>query len=153
MTIAGAASRAALRAAGERDLLVEADGPSRTGRSLEARVQALARALVDRDLDGQRIGLWYWNSAAAVEAHLAVEWVAATRVPVDPGAPVAEAQAVFAAAEVKAVLVDGAHQELAGALLHDNDEPLAASGDLEATAVPPDRTALLYHGWQARAGC
>ncbi|MDF2744931.1 MAG: long-chain-fatty-acid--CoA ligase, partial [Actinomycetia bacterium] len=75
MTIAGAASRAALRAAGERVLLVEADGPSRTGRSLEARVQALARALVDRGLSGQRIGLWYWNSAAAVEAHLAVEWV------------------------------------------------------------------------------
>ena len=84
MTIAGAASRAALRAAGDRDLLVEADGPSRTGRELEARVQALARALVDRGLSGQRIGLWYWNSAAAVEAHLAVEWVGATRVPVIP---------------------------------------------------------------------
>ena len=144
MTIAGAASRAAVRSAGERDLLVEADGPSRTGRSLEARVQALARALVDRGLSGQRIGLWYWNSAAAVEAHLAVEWVGATRVPVDPGAPAAEAQAVFAAAEVKAILVDGAHQQLAGALLHDNDESLAASGGLEATAVPPNRTALLY---------
>jgi acyl-CoA synthetase (AMP-forming)/AMP-acid ligase II len=152
MTIAGAASRAALRAAGERVLLVEADGPSRTGRELEARVQALARALVDRGLAGRRIGLWYWNSAAGVEAHLAVEWVAATRVPVDPGAPAAEAQAVFAAAEVEAVLVDGAHQQLAGALLHDEEESLAAPGSLEAMPVPPDRTALLYPRMAAAGG-
>jgi acyl-CoA synthetase (AMP-forming)/AMP-acid ligase II len=152
MTVAGAASRAALRAAGDRVLLVEADGPSRTGRELEARVQALARALADRGLGGQRIGLWYWNSAAAVEAHLAVEWVAGTRVPVDPGAPPAEAQAVFAAAEVEAVLVDGAHQELAGALLHDNEEPLAAPGSLETMPVPPDRTALLYPRMAAAGG-
>lgn len=152
MTIAGAASRAALRAAGERVLLVEADGPPRTGRQLEARVQALARALVDRGLAGRRIGLWYWNSAAAVEAHLAVEWVAATRVPVDPGAPAAEAQAVFAAAEVETVLVDGAHQQLAGALLHDEEESLAAPGSLEAMPVPPDRTALLYPRMAAAGG-
>jgi acyl-CoA synthetase (AMP-forming)/AMP-acid ligase II len=152
MTIAGAASRAALRAAGERVLLVEADGPSRTGRELEARVQALARALVDRGLAGRRIGLWYWNSAAGVEAHLAVEWVAAIRVPVDPGAPAAEAQAVFAAAEVEAVLVDGAHQQLAGALLHDEEESLAAPGSLEAMPVPPDRTALLYPRMAAAGG-
>jgi acyl-CoA synthetase (AMP-forming)/AMP-acid ligase II len=152
MTIAGAASRAALRAAGERVLLVEADGPSRTGRQLEARVQALARALVDRGLAGRRIGLWYWNSAAGVEAHLAVEWVAATRVPVDPGAPAAEAQAVFAAAEVETVLVDGAHQQLAGALLHDEEESLAAPGSLEAMPVPPDRTALLYPRMAAAGG-
>lgn len=152
MTIAGAASRAALRAAGERVLLVEADGPSRTGRELEARVQALARALVDRGLAGRRIGLWYWNSAAGVEAHPAVEWVAAIRVPVDPGAPAAEAQAVFAAAEVEAVLVDGAHQQLAGALLHDEEESLAAPGSLEAMPVPPDRTALLYPRMAAAGG-
>jgi acyl-CoA synthetase (AMP-forming)/AMP-acid ligase II len=148
MTIAGAASRAALRAAGERVLLVEADGPSRTGRELEARVQAL----VDRGLAGRRIGLWYWNSAAGVEAHPAVEWVAAIRVPVDPGAPAAEAQAVFAAAEVEAVLVDGAHQQLAGALLHDEEESLAAPGSLEAMPVPPDRTALLYPRMAAAGG-
>jgi fatty-acyl-CoA synthase len=152
MTIAGAASRAALRAAGDRVLLLEADGPSRTGRELEARVQALARALVDRGLGGRRIGLWYWNSAAAVEAHLAVELVAATRVPVDPGAPAAEAQAVFAAAEVEAALVDGAHQELTGALRHDEQAPLAAPGSLEAIAVPPDRTALLYPRMAAAGG-
>jgi acyl-CoA synthetase (AMP-forming)/AMP-acid ligase II len=152
MTVAGAASRTALRTAGERVLLVEADGPSRTGRSLEARVQALARALLDRGLGGQRIGLWYWNSAAAAEAHLAVEWVAATRVPVDPGAPPAEARMVFAAAGVQAVLVDGAHQDLAGALLHDEEAPLAAPGDLEAMVVPPDRTALLYPRMAAEGG-
>jgi fatty-acyl-CoA synthase len=152
MTVAGAASRAALRAAADRVLLVEADGASRTSRALEQRVESLARALVDRGLSGQRIGLWYWNSAAAVEAHLAVEWVAGTRVPVDPGAPAAEAKAVFTAAGVEAALTDGAHQELAGALLHDEEAPLAAPGTLEATAVPPDRTALLYPRMAAAGG-
>ena len=152
MTAAGAGSRAALRAAGERVLLVEADGPSRTGRALEARVEGLARALAGRGLTGRRVGLWYWNSAAAVEAHLAVEWVAGTRVPVDPGAPAAEARAVFEAAGVEAALVDGAHQELAGALVHDEEEPLGGPGELAATAAPPQRTALLYPRMAAAGG-
>jgi fatty-acyl-CoA synthase len=152
MTVAGAASRDALRAAGDRVLLVEADGPSRTARSLEEHTRALARALADRRLGGRRIGLWYWNSAAAVEAHLAVEWVGGTRVPVDPGAPAAEARAVFEAAGVEAVLADGEHQQLAGTLLHDEQAPLAAPGGLEPTPVPPDRTALLYPRMAAAGG-
>jgi acyl-CoA synthetase (AMP-forming)/AMP-acid ligase II len=151
MIVAGGESRAALRAARDRVLLIDQDGPTRTGGTVEARVERLARALWVRGLQGRRVGLWYWNRPAAVEAHLAVEWLGATRVPVDPGAPPAEARAVFDKAAVDAVVVDGDHQQLAGALVHDDDQALAAPGTLEETPVPPGRTALLYPRMAATA--
>jgi acyl-CoA synthetase (AMP-forming)/AMP-acid ligase II len=146
MIVAGAASREGIHRAADRILLIQPDGVRRTGRELEARVAALARALDSHGLRGRRIGLWFWNSAAAIEAHLAVEWAGATRVPVDPGAPPAEAAAVFAAAHVDGVMVDGAHLAGAptGALVHDEDEPLAAGGTPEAVSVAPETIALLY---------
>jgi acyl-CoA synthetase (AMP-forming)/AMP-acid ligase II len=153
MIVAGGESRAALRAAGERVLLTDQDGSTRTGRTLEAGVAALARALWDRGLGGRRVGVWYWNAPAAIEAHLAVEWIGATRVVVDPGAPAPEARAVFEAAGVEAVLADHAHAELLpGALVHDEHEPLATAGDLEETRVAPQRTALLYPRMVAASG-
>ena len=67
-------------------------------------------------------------------------------MPVDPGAPPAEAAAVFKAAGVAGVVVDAAHEAdaPAGALVHDDDSPLSAAGTLEAREVPPDTTHLLY---------
>jgi acyl-CoA synthetase (AMP-forming)/AMP-acid ligase II len=146
MIVAGRASREAMRQAGDRVLIIQPDGVRRTGHELEARVAGLARALDHHGLRGRRVGLRFWNSAAAIEAHLAVEWIGATRVPVDPGAPPAEAAAVFDAARVDGVVVDGAHLSDAppGALLHDEDQPLAAGGRLEMTSVAPQATALLY---------
>lgn len=146
MIIAGGASREAMHRARDRVLVVQPDGPSRTGGELEAAVTGLARALDKRGLRGRRVGLWFWNSAAAIEAHLAVEWIGATRVPVDPGAPPAEAAAVFEAADVDGVVVDGAHLSGAppGALLHDEDQPLAAAGSLDMGSVSARATALLY---------
>jgi acyl-CoA synthetase (AMP-forming)/AMP-acid ligase II len=41
---------------------------------------------------------------------------------------------------------------LAGVLLHDEEESLAAPGSLEAMPVPPDRTALLYPRMAAAGG-
>ena len=87
-------------AVGNRVLLIRPDGHEATGREVEARTTGLALALHQHGMAGQRIGLWSWNSAAAIEAHLATEWIGATRVPVDPGAPPAEAAAVFKAAGV-----------------------------------------------------
>src|SRR4029453_11031513 len=81
----------------------DAAGEVRTGRSLGDRTEALGRGLTALGLSGRRGGLWYWNSVAAIEAHLAVEWIGATKVPVDPGAPTAEARAVFAAPALDAV--------------------------------------------------
>lgn len=146
MIIAGGASREAMLRARDRVLVVQPDGPSRTGDELEAAVAGLARALDRHGLRGRRVGLWFWNSAAAIEAHLALEWIGATRVPLDPGAPPAEAAAVFQAAHVAGVVVDGAHLSGAppGALLHDENQPLAAAGSLDMSSVAPQATALLY---------
>jgi acyl-CoA synthetase (AMP-forming)/AMP-acid ligase II len=144
--IAGQASRQAVASAGDRILLIGPDGHTATGRELETRTNRLARALQLHGLAGQRIGLWSWNSAAAIEAHLATEWIGATRVPVDPGAPPAEAAAVFKAAQVAGVLVDNIHAADAppGSLIHDDDSPLAVAGTLEAREVQPGTTHLLY---------
>ena len=144
--IAGQATRQAVAAAGDRILLVRPDGHEATGQEVEARTTGLALALGKQGLAGQRIGLWSWNSAAAIEAHLATEWIGATRVPVDPGAPPAEAAAVFKAAGVAGVVVDAAHvaDAPAGALVHDDDSPLSATGTLEAREIPPGTTHLLY---------
>jgi fatty-acyl-CoA synthase len=156
--LAGAGSRAALRLAADRVLLTDAAGEVRTGRSLGDRTEALGRGLTALGLSGRRVGLWYWNSVAAIEAHLAVEWIGATKVPVDPGAPTAEARAVFEAAAVDAVLTDAAHQALPGAHLHDTHQPLATPGPartpgaLEEIRVPADRTAVLYPRMTTAAG-
>jgi acyl-CoA synthetase (AMP-forming)/AMP-acid ligase II len=152
MIVAGAQTRAALRAAGDRVLLTDEEGTTRTGTELSECVEALALALAERGLGGRRVGVWYWNSPSAVEAHLAVEWIGATRVVVDPGAPAAEAKAVFDAAGVEAVLADRAHLELEGTLLHDEGQPLAAEGTLEEILVAPERTQLLYPRMVAEAG-
>jgi len=144
--IAGQESRRAVAAVGDGVLLIRPDGHEATGREVEARTTRLALALSQHGLAGQRIGLWSWNSAAAIEAHLATEWIGATRVPVDPGAPPPEAAAVFKAADVSGVVVDAAHaaDAPAGALVHDDDGPLSASGTLEAREIPPGTTHLLY---------
>ena len=138
--IAGQESRRAVASAGDRVLLIRPDGHEATGREVGARTTGLALALSQHGLAGQRIGLWSWNSAAAIEAHLAAEWIGATRVPVDPGAPPAEAAAVFKAAGVAGVVVDTTHAADAppGALVHDDDSPLSAAGTLEAHEVQPD---------------
>ena len=104
--IAGEASRRAIASADDRVLLISApDGRSVTGREVEAETAGLALALQREGLADRRVGLWSWNSVAAIEAHLAVEWTGGTRVPVDPGAPPAEAAAIFKAAEVAGVVV------------------------------------------------
>jgi len=144
--IAGEATRRAVAAAGDAPLLIRPDGTGLTGRQVGDRTAALALALRRAGLAGQRIGLWSWNSAAAIEAHLATEWIGATRVPVDPGAPPAEAAAVFGAAQVAGVVVDAAHaaDAPAGALVHDDGAPLGAAGTLDEVEVASATTHLLY---------
>ena len=142
--IAGEASRRAIASAGDRVLLIsDPDGRSVTGREAESATAGLALALQREGLAGQRVGLWSWNSVAAIEAHLAVEWIGATRVPVDPGAPPAEAAAIFAAADVAGVVVDASHAADAppGALVHDDEAPLSARGTLAEHEVQPGRDA------------
>ena len=65
MIVAGEASRTAVHRAGDRVLVIQPDGLRRTGHELEARVAGLARALEQQGLRGRRVGLRFWNSAAA----------------------------------------------------------------------------------------
>ncbi|MFE9689663.1 class I adenylate-forming enzyme family protein [Micromonospora sp. NPDC005806] len=143
MITAGEAVRSALLAAGDRPLLLDPKGRVRTGAQLVERVDALAGALLDRGAAGARVGLWYRNSLPAIEAFLAVEWVGGTRVPVDPGAPPAEARAVFAAAGVALVLADAEHADGDDAV-HDHGRALRGTPAWPAQPVPPERTLLLY---------
>ena len=68
--IAGQVTRQAIAAAGDRILLIRTDGHEATGQEVEARATGLALALGKQGLAGQRIGLWSWNSAATIEAHM-----------------------------------------------------------------------------------
>lgn len=143
--VAGAASRRALDEAGDRVLLTDAAGATRTGDQIAARTARLAGELAARDLTGRRVGLWYRNGLAAFEAFLAVEWIGATRVAVDPEVPEAEAQAVLEAAGVDLVLTDAEHSGLAGqTLTHDDDTDHAASPWTDEVRVDPDFPLLVY---------
>lgn len=145
MIVAGERFRRALVDAGDRPLVWDERGGWRSAGELLRAVDALARALADRDLRGSRVGLWMWNSSATLEAHLAIERIGATRVPVDPSAAPPEARAIFDAASVDAVVVDGAHVDvLTDAVVHDPDERQSASGVAEPVQVDPDSTLLLY---------
>src|SRR5256885_8123948 len=102
---AGAASGAALERAAGRRLVEDTAGGYRTGADLLESVRGVAGAIQQAG-PTRRVGLWYRNSIAALEAHLAVESAGQTRVPVDPGAPVSQAPAGFEAARAGAGLCD-----------------------------------------------
>ncbi|MBJ7614511.1 MAG: acyl--CoA ligase [Candidatus Dormibacteraeota bacterium] len=142
---AGAASRGALERAARRRLVEDTAGGYRTGADLLESVRGVAGAIQQAG-PPQRVGLWYGNSIAALEAHLAVESAGQTRVPVDPGAPASEARAVFEAAGVELVLCDERHAEmLEGAVLvHDEHRGLREPGRFRPVPYDPDRTQLLY---------
>ena len=144
--LAGEATRQALLQNGDRPILHDLFGRSLTARQLMERVDMLAGALLERNLGGATIGLWYRNSFAAVEAFLAVEWVGGTRIAVDPNAQLAEASATFAASGAALVLADHAHAETLGdrAIVHENDEPLAGAPSWPGFAVHPNKPFNLY---------
>ncbi len=143
--VAGQAMRKALHEAGSRPLLLNHRGQQRTGIELAARIDRLAGALAAHGLGGRRIGLAYRNSLAAFEAFLAVEWLGATRVPVDPDLPPAEARAIYAAAAVDAVLADEEHgAHMSEALMHDDDNPLQGDPWGKEFSIPADTTFITY---------
>jgi len=144
--LSAAPMRSRLLDTGEQPLLLDLDGRRRGGRELIERVDRLAGALQREGLAGQRVGVWFQNSIAAVEAYLAIEWVGATRVVVDPGAAAAEAQTIFAAAGARGVLADRAHAEqLSGlVLVHEDEQPLADRALQPLEQVPAERPLHLY---------
>jgi len=143
---AGGSVRHALSRAGERPLLLDREGHARTGGELTSRTERVAGALARRNLAGRRVGVIYRNSFAAFEAFLAVEWLGATRVTVDPDVPPAEARAIFDAAGVDAVLADQEHAHSLGGdtLVHDDEAPLVGSPWREEPAVAADLPLVVY---------
>jgi acyl-CoA synthetase (AMP-forming)/AMP-acid ligase II len=146
MICAGLDVRAALVHAADRALLYNPSGGVRTGSQIVENVERVVGALLSNRLMGGKIGLWYRNSLSAVEAFLAVEWIGGTRVPVDPHAPPAEAEEIFEAAGVDAVLADRTLGTMLTrqVLIHDDDAPLIGPTAWPQAAVHPDKTLLLY---------
>lgn len=146
MTLAGAATRNALSNNPKRILLRDLDGQSRTGGQILSNVDRVAGALLRHCGAGCRIGLWYWNSFAAVEAFLATEWVGGARLPVDPGVPVPEAAAIFHAGKVDAILTDRDHAAEFDipVLVHDDVAPIEANPVWPGIDFDPDKTLFLY---------
>jgi acyl-CoA synthetase (AMP-forming)/AMP-acid ligase II len=107
----GSAVRDSLLRLDSRAALYNLHGAHLSGSGLVNAVDRLAGHLVASGLQGQKIGLLYRNSFAAVQAFLAVEWVGGARVTVDPRAPVTEAAAIFAASGVAAVLLPGRSED------------------------------------------
>lgn len=143
---AGAATRRALAEAADRTLLLDATGNTLTGAELDERIAKLAGYLAEGGLQRGRIGLAYRNSFAAVEAFHAVEWLGATRVPVDPELPAAEMRSVFKAAEVDAILTDHEHAAKLGGdvLVHDDGQPLGGERWREEVEIPGDSPFMIY---------
>jgi acyl-CoA synthetase (AMP-forming)/AMP-acid ligase II len=140
------ALRERLLALGSRPALIDEDGAARSGAELVDRVERLAGALTREGLAGERVGVWYANCFAAFEAYLAIEWIGATRVVLDPGAAPAEAAAVLEAAAAKGVLADAAHAArcTAGALCHDDQDALEDVPCRPVEGTPKERALHLY---------
>ncbi len=146
MSYSATALRDALRRAADRPILFDLDGRSRSAEALVAGVDRVAGAIADAAGEGARVGLWYRNSFAAVEAFLAVEWIGGTRIPVDPQSSAEEAREVFRAASVDIVLADREHAAPLGpaARVHDNFEPLAGTARTPLAAIDPERCLMVY---------
>lgn len=144
--VAGNASRSALAAARDRVLLTDVEGETRSGTQLTQRIASLAGVLATHDLVGRRVGLWYRNSLSAFEAFLAVEWVGATRVAVDPEVPSAEARSIFDAAKVDLVLADEEHAASLGGdtLIHDDHTSHQGTAWEREVTVEPDFPLVVY---------
>jgi acyl-CoA synthetase (AMP-forming)/AMP-acid ligase II len=144
---AGREIREALGRASDTTLLYGTDGSAlRTGAQLLERAESLAGALVRAGRRETTIGLFYRNSAAAMEAFIVTELIGATRLPVEPSAPAAEAAAIFAAAGADAVLADRPVPEVtAPVLVHTDADPLGGGPPwTTGVEVDADHPLVLY---------
>jgi acyl-CoA synthetase (AMP-forming)/AMP-acid ligase II len=140
------ALRQTLLDAGGRSLVFDMGGNSRSGAELVHNVDGLAGALAEACRPRPKVGLWYRNSFAALEAFLAVEWLGGTRIPVDPGASSTEAASTFTAAGVDVVLTDLEHCRGFGAdcLVHDDLQALAARPCAATADFVAEATFMIY---------
>lgn len=160
VTDAGKAVREALAAAGGTVLVRNLDATvERSGADLLRRAECLAGALIARGQAGGTVGLYFRNSAAAVEAFIATELIGATRLPVEPSAATAEAAAIFAAGSAGAVITDRRLGEgdpapgeprwtstplSASTLVYDDSSPEAGPRWSDSVQVDSDKSLVLY---------
>jgi acyl-CoA synthetase (AMP-forming)/AMP-acid ligase II len=140
------ALRSRLRECGETALLFDTGGASRSGAEIVDATDALAGALQPLVPSHPRIGVWHRNGFAAIEAFLATEWLGGTRIPVDPSASAAEAEATFRAAAVDLVLCDGEHGGQLGmpALIHDDQARQRGTPQGPLPEVDPAAAHMVY---------
>ncbi|HEX4437251.1 MAG TPA: fatty acid--CoA ligase family protein [Solirubrobacteraceae bacterium] len=131
---------------GGASVLLDVAGQARSGSELVERVDRLAGALAAEGLAGERVGVWYSNCVAAFEAFLAVEWIGATRVVLDPAAAPSEANSVLRAAGAKFALADACHAEALRipVMLHADDAPCAGPPREPVIGIPAARPLHLY---------
>jgi acyl-CoA synthetase (AMP-forming)/AMP-acid ligase II len=144
---AGAAAlRALLLEESDRPALLDEAGRVRSRGELVARVDRLAGTLAAEGLAGEPVGVWYSNRIAAFEAYLAVEWVGATRLVMDPATAPAEARAMLEAAQARFAIADRAHAALlrCPTIVHDDDSEPDGRPREPDLAVPADRPLHLY---------
>jgi acyl-CoA synthetase (AMP-forming)/AMP-acid ligase II len=142
---AGIATRDGLTRLADSAALYDLHGNQLSGNELLLAVDRLAGALIAKGFAGAKIGLWYRNSFAAVQAFLAAEWVGGTRVTVDPRAPESEVDAVFGAAGVDVILTDRDHS-FAGrpVFKHTDAAPLQGEAVFPGLTVDPNKTFIVY---------
>jgi acyl-CoA synthetase (AMP-forming)/AMP-acid ligase II len=138
--------RERLVAVGARPLLIDEGGAVRSGSELVDRVDRLAGRLAQEGLAAERVGVWYQNCFAAFEAYLAIEWIGATRVVLDPQAAPVEARRAFEAAGVRAVLADAerAAHSVGHVLCHTDEAPLHGAPRTPAAEIPSTRPLHVY---------
>jgi acyl-CoA synthetase (AMP-forming)/AMP-acid ligase II len=146
MSYAASGLRAGFLEAGKKTLLFDLHGGKRSGSELASAVDRLAGAIAQVAEAGPKVGLWYRNSFAAVEAFLAVEWAGGTRIPVDPNATAAEATELFRAAGVDLIFADLEHavQLSERCLVHDDRQRLEGPAYLPLDNVDPNKTLMIY---------
>jgi acyl-CoA synthetase (AMP-forming)/AMP-acid ligase II len=138
--------RATLLAAADRALLFDRHGRVRRGAEIVQQADCIVGALAQACGPRPRVGLWYRNSLAAIEAFTAVEWAGGVRLPVDPGASAAEAEAIFSAAAVDIVIADREHAaQLQRALIvHDDEQRVAGAARAPMADYDADAPHMIY---------
>ncbi len=143
--LAGQMTYHGLLKAGDDRIVRNPDGSGKTGNELIAVVSQLTGFLDANGLRRKRVGVWSANSIATLEIFLAIEWIGATRVALDPALSDEEAHAQFAAAGVDDIVADAecAKRLDRDVLVHTGAAPLAAQPVFPSEWVR-DETAVLY---------
>jgi acyl-CoA synthetase (AMP-forming)/AMP-acid ligase II len=142
---AAIATREGLMRLGSKAALYDLHGRELSGDGLLAAVDRLAGALIEKGFRGARIGLWYRNSFAAVQAFLAIEWIGGTRLTVDPRAPESEANAVFEKGNVDAILTDRDYAHPTKPVFaHTDASPIEGAPTFPDLTVDPDKVLIVY---------